>query len=148
MVYDILEFIYTQRNVLEVSNFIYKVFKDFNYRDSTDKLRSRMELLYWSWFDYNRTLDHLKKSEIFLVAMDNWKIIWLVRWKKEKITNLYVDWNYQWKWIWKLLLEAFESYAKKFGSTLIILKPSSYAKNFYLHNWYTFIDEKYMKKNI
>ena len=97
--------------------------------------------------DDKNTLKHFKEtSDIFFVAIENWELLGFIRWTKDKIINIYISTKYQWKWIWKSLMDSFEDEAKNIWSNKIILKPSKYAYNFYIKNGYKKLDEKYLEK--
>jgi len=131
----------------KIINLIYKTFCECNKINSPEKLIKKYETLYWENCNYNETIKYLKdSSEIFIVAKDWDGIIWVVRWLKDKIINLYTDSQHQGKWIWKNLIEAFEWEAKKLWSNYIFLKPSKYAYNFYIKNWYKPKDDRYLEK--
>jgi GNAT superfamily N-acetyltransferase len=133
----------------KIINLIYKTFCECNKINSPEKLIKKYETLYWENYNYEDTIQYLKdSSEIFIVSKDWDKVVWVIRGLKDKIINLYTDSQYQGKWIWKSLIEAFELEAKKLWSDYIFLKPSKYAYNFYINNGYSPKDDKYLEKFI
>ncbi len=136
-----------KEQIKKIINLIFRTFCECNKEDSSKKLKERYDKLYWKNSVYKDTLDHFKKScDVFLIAKEDDKIIWVIRWSKEKIVNIYTDSNYQWKWIGKSLLNAFEVEAKKMWSQYIYLNPSKFAYNFYIKNWFSPKNEKYLEK--
>ena len=122
------------KNIIEI---IYSVFLSSNIQDSTERLIERMKKLYGPEYDYDYTLLHFKKSTLFFVAKEHDEIIGMVRWNPDKLSNIYICQQRQWKWIGQSLLEAFEHAAKELWSTSIQLKSSKYALPFYIKNGYT-----------
>lgn len=132
-----------------IINVIYRTFCKFNKKDSSDKLVSKYDKIYWFNYNFGRTTNYFKKtSTIFFVMKDSKNIIWTIRGTKDKIINLYVIDKYHWKWVWKKLLNYFEDEAKKLWSKKIILKSSKYAYDFYLKNGYKQEDKKYLVKHL
>jgi len=105
-----------------------------------------MKKLYGPGYDYKHTLAHFKKSTIFFIAKEKNIIIGIVRWTSDKLTNLFIPKEQQWKWLGKQLLEKFENEAKKLWSTAIRLKSSKYALPFYLKNGYIIEQENRLIK--
>jgi GNAT superfamily N-acetyltransferase len=138
-----------KEEIKNLSKLIYDVFNKINKKESDNDLILKYEKLYWEWYDYNNILKHFEKwKDIFLIAIEEWNIVWIIRWSFNKIINLYVDPKQQWKWIWKILILEFEKIAKKNWTKEIILKPSKQAKNFYKYMWYKDKDHIYMYKKI
>ena len=107
-----------------------------------------MKKLYGPEYDYDYTLLHFKKSTLFFVAKEHGKIIGMVRWNPDKLSNIYIRQQRQWKWIGQSLLEAFEHAAKELWSTSIQLKSSKYALPFYIKNGYTVDHDNRLIKHI
>lgn len=131
----------------KIINLIYNTFCLCNKEESSEKLIKRYETLYGENKNLQNTITNFQKeSEIFLIAKEWENIIWVIRWSNHKIINLYTDSWHQGKWIWKLLLNAFEIKAKKAWSKIIELKPSKFAYDFYIKHWFIKKNEKYLKK--
>lgn len=129
-------------NIQEMKNIIhliYTSFTEYNKQESTERLIQTINKLYGPGYNYIHTLKYFKKSNIFLVAKENNTIIGMVRWIPDKLSNLYIQKGQQGKGVGTLLLQRFETEAKKLWSSVIKLKSSKYALPFYLKNWYTFI---------
>lgn len=138
-----------EKQIKKIINLIYKTFCDCNKNDSSNKLIKKYEELYWKMYNYNETLKYFKKnSKIFIIAKDWDKVVWIIRWMKNKITNLYVDSNFHNKWIWKRLLKAFEKEAKSLWSNKIHLKSSKYALSFYIKHGFKTREDKYLEKTL
>lgn len=130
----------------EIIKLIYDVFSECNVVHSTQRLIQRMEKLYGPGYDYEYTLAHFKKSNVFFIAKEENMIVGVVRWTSEKLSNLYISGKQQWKGLGKLLLQKFEEEAKKLWSTTIRLKSSKYALPFYIKNGYTIEQENRLIK--
>lgn len=129
-----------EKEVRAIIDLIYASFVGSNKQDSTERLIQRMEKLYGPGYDYSATLQHFKKSDIFLIAKEENDIIGIVRGTPEKLSNLYISQDQQSRGIGKQLLQRFEAEAKNRWSSSIRLKSSAYALPFYLHNGYTVED--------
>lgn len=123
---------------------IYRTFIICNKEDSSTKLNEKMKKLFWENTPKEETIELFKKSEIILIYKKNWIINWIIRGRKDKIINLYIDPDSQWKWIWKKLLNRYFKEAKRLWSKNIYLKPSKYAYNFYIKQGFKKIDDKYL----
>jgi GNAT superfamily N-acetyltransferase len=134
--------------VKEITNLIYNTFIYCNKKDSSKKLQTRMKYLFWTKEPTKETLKLFKESEIIIISKEKWWVNWVIRWSKNKIINLYVDERSQGKGIWKKLLERYIQEAKKIWSKNVFLKSSKYAYNFYVKQWFTIKNEKYLEKNI
>lgn len=133
------------KNIIDI---IYSVFLSSNIQDSTERLIERMKKLYGPGYDYDYTLLHFKKSMLFFIAKERDEIIGMVRWNPDKLSNIYILKQRQWKWIGYALLKAFEDAAKKLWSTFIQLKSSTYALPFYIKHWYTVDHDNRLIKHI
>ena len=127
---------------------IYQTFCLCNKFDSSKKLIDKMDQLFWPWIDINYTKSIFEQSSIVLVYELNWEIIWIIRSKRNRIANLFVNPSQQGKWIGKQLLNKLEIEAKRLWYKEIYLKPSKYALSFYQNNWYITKDDKYLYKKI
>lgn len=133
---------------LSVINLIYKTFLSCNAQDSSEKLKEKMKRLFWSNTLNKEVTELFEKTDIVLISKDNWIINWVIRWNKDKIINLYIDPNTQWKGIWKKLINKYIQEAKKLWSQSIYLKPSKYAYNFYIKYGFKPKDDKYLEIHI
>ena len=126
-----------REEIKKIIDTIYAVFLACNKNDSTERLIERMRILYGPWYDYASAIVHFQETNIFFIAKENDGILGVVRWTPEKLTNLFIPKEQQWKWVGKKLLDIFEEEAKKMWSTVIRLKSSKYALPFNLKNGYT-----------
>jgi hypothetical protein len=137
-----------KKDLIETINLIYRTFLSCNFQDSSKKLKEKMKRVFWESSTKDEAINLLKESEIVLISKEEWTINWMIRWSKEKIINLYIDTNTQWKWIWKKLVDKYIKIAKSLWSKNIHLKSSKYAYNFYIKLGFISKDEKYLEKNI
>jgi N-acetylglutamate synthase-like GNAT family acetyltransferase len=121
-----------KEDVSEAHRLVQKTFKKCNFNEGPKK--SIQE--YLDWHNPSKNLKELEKgfdkSEIYLLAVDNnEKIIGMIKGKRNKIGNLFVNPKYHRKGIAKKLVERFEKHAKKLGSNRIWMRSSLYAVPFY-----------------
>ncbi len=137
---------YTKKDAKECSILIQKTIKLFNKEDLDKNSTKRYLNMYdINHKDWKHTEKEFNSDNIFFVAIENKNIIWIIRWNKNKITNLFVDKNYHKKWIWKKLLIIFEDNAKIQWSNFIKISSSTYAKKFYEKNWYKITSQYIIK---
>lgn len=80
--------------------------------------------------------DQFENNPIVLVATENEKIMGIIRGDEHKVFQLFVEGNYHGKGVGRKLMERFEERAKDRGSSVIRLRSSLYAVNFYEHLGY------------
>lgn len=117
----------------KVALLVANTFKKFNAQEYFEKEAIKN---YLNQYDLNKNskqklLQLFKKTPIAYVAVENNKIIGIIRGKKDKITNLFVDKNYHRREIGKKLIEKFENEVIKQGSNKIKICSSIYAVSFY-----------------
>ena len=76
-------------------------------------------------------LKNFRRSPIFFVAVDNKKIVGLIRGNKGRIINFYVYKRYQGKGIGFMLIKKFEVECKKQKSNLIKVRASLFSVSIY-----------------
>lgn len=134
--------------IKEIAELIFYVFNEKNKSSSTEYLINKYNDLYGEWYDYDKLVKHFQEwNDIFLKAVEDGKIVWVIRWKYDKIINLYVDPNQQWKWMGKSLILKFEELALEKGIKKIYLKSSDSAESFYKYMWYIHENWKYLEKH-
>lgn len=115
----------------ETALLISKTFARFNKREGSKKAVQG----YIDFYDPRKNIDVIRKlftrAEIFFVAIDKNKIVGMIRGKKNRIINLFVNGEYHNKGIGKRLLEKFEKECKKQGSLEIKISSSLYTVPFY-----------------
>lgn len=135
-------------DLTESINVIYTTFCKINSGDSSEKLKNKMHSLFGPWCDIPYVTNIFESSSIVLVAKDKGKIIWIIRWKENRLANLFVDTQYHGQGIGKQLLDQFEIEAKKLWYQEVYLKSSQYALKFYLKNGYIPKWDTYLYKSI
>jgi ribosomal protein S18 acetylase RimI-like enzyme len=124
---------FTNKDSLPIARLIVKTFKKFNGQDFFDQTAVKK---YVDTFDVSHNSEaQLKKifqsSAIFYVAEDKGNIVGMIRGKKDKISNLFVDAHYQRKGIGRQLVSRFEQAAQEMGGDEIFVKSTLYAAPFY-----------------
>lgn len=119
------------KEIKEAADLVRRTYSIFNKKEGSKKaVQSYLDL-----YDSNKNFEKVKKmflqNEIALVAINNKKIIGIVRGGKNRVFNLYVDRKYHDKGIGKILMERFEKEAIKRGSKEIRIRSSLYAAPFY-----------------
>ena len=124
---------YQKDDYKEVCLLIARTFKEFNSSDGTrEGVRD-----YVSFYrHYKKNRDEIEKTfkmtKIFLVVKDeDDDIIGMIRGKKNRISNLFIDRRYHGKGLGKELVKRFESIARKMGSKEINIRSSLHGENFY-----------------
>jgi len=114
-----------------------ETFKKYNCLEGTKEAVAQ----YVNFYNPDKNnLDKIKvtfsKTEIFFVAIENNKIIGIIRGKKNMVTNLFVNGKYHKNGIATNLLKRFEKECIKKGSKEIKLKASLYGTPFYQKSGY------------
>jgi len=122
---------FKQSDLKETAKLISETFKKFNIKEGTKKgVRDYIEF-YNPKKNINKIKKSFSKSPIFFISVNKNKIVGMIRGKKNRIGNLFVEGRYHNKKIGKRLLERFEKEAKKQGSKEIKVRASLYSTPFY-----------------
>ena len=120
-----------KKDVFEISMLISKTFEKFCSDDGTKEGVKR----YIDLHNPKKNLENIQKSyyksPIFFIAVQNNKIMGVIRGNSSKIGNLFVKEEYHKKGIAKKLISRFEKEAKKNNSKEIKICASLYAIPFY-----------------
>jgi len=109
-----------------------KTFQKYNYREGTKKAVEWYINLYKpSKNNIGKLKANFSRTEIFFVAIENNKIIGIVRGRSNRVVNLFVDGKNHKKGIGKMLMTKFEAECAKKGSKEIKIRASIYATPFY-----------------
>jgi GNAT superfamily N-acetyltransferase len=117
----------------EVAALIFSTYKLFLSKEYFEK-RAIQEYLDYYDPEKNSEVELLKRlntAPIFYVAIGKDEIIGMIRGRKDKIINLYVNGSQHQKGIGRSLVQRFESEAKRLGSKEIKIHASLYATPFY-----------------
>lgn len=137
-----------KQEIEKIISLIYNTFLVSNKETANHRTKSLYKKKYWPEHDHKKTEENVIKSDIFLKAVENSKILGIIRWEKEKIINFYVSPKSQRKWIGTKLLKRFEKEAKRLGSKSIYLKSSKFAKEFYSKHWFLPKNKEHLIKYI
>ncbi len=114
-----------------VAKIVSSTFKRYNKQEGTKEAAGR----FINFYNPEKNIEKIKlafsKSDIFFVAVDNKKIIGMIRGKKDRVVNLFVNGKYHKRGIGSKLMEKFEKSCIKKGSKNIKLRASIYAVSFY-----------------
>ena len=124
---------FSRRDSAAVALLIMQTYKKFNSREFFR--RSAVED-YISRYDPARNSvsqlnEMFGRTPIFFVAVDNGKIVGMVRGRKDRVINLFVDARQHRKGIGRMLMNKFESEARVQSSREIRIRASLYATLFY-----------------
>ncbi len=118
-------------DTFSTAKLVYDTFKFFNSRDGDKEAVKR----YLYKFDPKKDLDKIKKqfskSEIFFVATQNDKIVGMIRGRRDRFVNLFVNAKCHKKNVGRKLVERYEKECTKRGSQEIKISSSVYAIPFY-----------------
>lgn len=121
-------------------------------KENIESIKKTLENLKWykkiednTIYDIYRKI--IKNNNIIIAINEVWEILWiatliieykLIRWgsKAWRIEDIWVRKKYEWKWIWKKLLEEAIKYLKKEWVYKITLTASEKVEWFYLKNWF------------
>lgn len=110
---------------------VFDTFKFFNSKDGEKEAVKR----YLDKYNFQKNLDKIKKqfseSEIFFVATENNKIVGMIRGRKGRFINLFVNAKCHKKSIGRKLVERYEKECVEKGSHEIKISSSVYAISFY-----------------
>jgi hypothetical protein len=120
--------------------------------EKSDSYLATLENLKWyEYINKDKLLKYFNKleenSKIFIALNNNKEIIWsitilieykLIRWwvKAWRIEDIWVKTWYEWKWIWKLLVEKAIDYWKNENVYKITLSASEQVEWFYKKIWF------------
>ena len=128
---------FKENDALECWALIAKVFWTLNKNEGNPSaIKSAVRSYDPKTTDHEQLKKRFKSSDIVYVAINDKKIIWVIRWLNKRIQALFVEEKYHGKWVGKKLLKLFEENAKKNKSTEIKLKSSLYATSFYQKQGY------------
>ena len=82
------------------------------------------------------------QTRTYFVAKDGDLIVWIWGYYENHLSTFFVDPNYQWQWIWKLLIQKVLSEIQKLWNKDANLNSSEYAKNFYEHFGFVVVEHK------
>jgi len=124
---------YRKGDSVQCANLIYSVFKEFNGNDYFEKngVQKVLDSLDVNKLSEEEVFDIFKRAKIVYVALDNERIVGVIRGNKDKVSSFAIEGKYHGKGIGKKLLQKFEFQAKKSGSEFIKLKSSLFAVKFY-----------------
>lgn len=118
-------------DTVPVAKIVSSTFKRYNKQEGTKEGVNR----FINFYNPENNIEKLKlifsKSEIFFVAVDNKKIVGMIRGGKNRVVNLFVNGKYHKSGIGSKLMEKFERSCIKKGSKDIKLRASIYAVSFY-----------------
>lgn len=103
-----------------------------------------INLMKW-YYSKDQVIARKNSIELFLIFDDDtlcWSI-WLQKTNNVlELVTMYIDWNKQWKWIWKRLLQHLITYIKeKYSSHQVLRCDCSlnslwfYTKNWFIKEW-------------
>lgn len=116
-----------------VALLVMNTYMRFNFNEYTIKSASQE---YINHYDPKKNTtqqlyENFQKTPIFYVAVENNQILGMIRGRLDKIVNLFVDGKHHKKGIGRLLVNKFESEARKQKSKEIRIRASLYAVTFY-----------------
>ena len=117
----------TQKDAKKISNFIIRIFKEFNGKHSTKEgIRFFTET-------YNKKNIEKKWADDYVIIMGfNGKIIGVGRAKRDGwITHCYIDKKYMRKGIGSILMNKLEKWIKQTKKNKVLLNSSPFASKFY-----------------
>lgn len=125
---------YKRDDIQDVFLLVSKTFKKYNFKEGT-RVGVRDYINFYKHYKKNKDeiLKSFKKTNIFLVLVNssNNEIIGMIRGKKNRITNLFVNGEYHGKGYGKMLIKKFEKIAKKEKSKEINIRSSLHGVKFY-----------------
>jgi GNAT superfamily N-acetyltransferase len=123
---------YQKNHLIEVSKLIQNTYFTFNKYEGDKKQVQKYIDKYETTEENLKSIENIfQKSAIFLVAVEEDKIIGMIRGDQNRIFNLFVYGNYHGKGIASKLVQRFEEKAKNLGSLEIKIHSSLYAIPFY-----------------
>jgi len=121
---------FKNKDTKNVASLVGDTFAMFNSKEG-DKKAIRNYIEFYKTNDIDKVKKIFAKSTIFFVAVDNGKIVGMVRGNSNRIFNLFVLGSYHKKGIGTKLLNKFEMESKKNKSNVIKIRSSLFAFNFY-----------------
>jgi len=124
---------FKKKDTLSCADLIRKTYLKFNGSEyfNESAAKNYAEFFNTKSQSFKKIYSKFSESQIFFVAIQNDDIIGLIRGKKNKISNLFVDSEYHKKGIGNKLIKKFESEAIKLKFKEIKIKSSVYALPFY-----------------
>lgn len=120
---------FTKKDTKEVANLVGDVFIEFNSKEGGKKAVDNYIQFYKS--NNEKMKKMFEMSPMFFVAVDNEKIIGVIRGDKNRIFNLFVLGSYHGKGVGSKLLSKFEKEIKKNDGKVLRVRSSLFAENFY-----------------
>jgi ribosomal protein S18 acetylase RimI-like enzyme len=100
---------YSKKDMTKVANLICKTFSTHNFDEGTPKaIQTYLDKYNPKKIGESKVRTQLESTNIFFVAIDDSKIVGVIRGVKGKIINLFVDSNYHGRGIGTKLLQKFE----------------------------------------
>jgi len=127
----------SHKNSPIIADLVYKTYAKFN-KGEADKESFKNYLSHYnsSANSEDDLASRFKTSNINFGAFFDGKLVGVIRGKKGRIINLFVDEHFHNKGIGKNLIKLFERQAIKENSSAIKIRSSLYAVNFYLKSGY------------
>jgi GNAT superfamily N-acetyltransferase len=124
---------FRKEDTAAVALLVMNTYKQFN---SKEFIRRSAVQEYINHYDPSRNttkqlFENFQRTPIFFVAVENNRIIGMIRGRPGRITNLFVDGKHHKKGIGRMLVNKFESENKKQNSKEIKIRASLYATSFY-----------------
>ena len=122
---------YSPRDMRQVAELIHKTFSKYNFNEGTpEAIQTYLDKYDSEKMGEKQVRERLESTNIFFVAVENKKIVGMVRGIKGRLVNLFVDGKYHGKGIGKKLMQNFEE--KGFDErNAIKVKSSIFAVSFY-----------------
>jgi GNAT superfamily N-acetyltransferase len=119
---------YQKSDSLDAARLIAKTFSEYNFREGSKKAVKTYTTRYSQ--PKKELVEMFERTPIFFVAIENSKIVGIVRGVKGRLVNLFVDGKHHGKGIGKKLLNKFEEKAISEKNTINV-KASIFAIQFY-----------------
>ncbi|MEI7620277.1 MAG: GNAT family N-acetyltransferase [Candidatus Falkowbacteria bacterium] len=120
------------KNAPIIADIVCQTYQAFNAKEGK---KEALNQFLFQYDNQNHSADELaerfKKSDINFGAFSEDKMVGIIRGKKNRIINLFVDGDFHHLGIGKKLIILFETQAKKEGSEFIKIRSSLYAAEFY-----------------
>lgn len=121
----------------KISVLIKNTFLKYNCKEGSKKAVNEYVGLYDIAGDKIMLLKQIFLESISFVAIDNKKIVGVIRGREDRIFNLFVLGNYHGQGMGKKLIERFEKECRKHKTTKIKVRSSLFAITFYQLNGYS-----------
>lgn len=116
----------------EAALLVAQVFKKYNHREATSAaLKRYINYIHPNKNSPERLLQIFARTPICFVAVNNKKIIGVIRGRINRINNLFVDGKYHHQGVGRALILRFENETKKYKVYILKVRASLYATPFY-----------------